>query len=168
MLTDPILVAVEDEESDAYLLKLAAETAEISDKLLVLRDGQELIDYLNDRTSPEKREPSFLPGLVLLDLKMPRMDGFEVLAWLGQRPQFQLLPVVVFSASTCEADAQKALQLGARDFISKPSQFKTLVETLRSLHYRWLAVSSLQTSSQATKAQPGHKISRLPAGSATD
>ena len=133
------LAVVEDEQSDALLLQLALEEANILNQLVLLRDGEQLIAYLSRR--PPFADPIEFPrpGLLLLDLKMPRVDGFAVLAWLAKRPELRRIPAVVFSASTCEADMNKALQLGAREYLSKPSQFKVLVEMLRTLHARWLA-----------------------------
>jgi CheY-like chemotaxis protein len=133
-----ILLAVEDEESDALLLELAAEAARITHRLLILRDGQELIDYLTreKRFSDETLFP--WPSLLLLDLKMPTIDGFEVLKWWNQHREIPRVPVVVFSASACEADTKKALRLGANDFVSKPSQFRVLVEMMQRLCNQWL------------------------------
>ena len=111
-------------------------------------DENVLIDYLSGRPPFSDRERFVLPGLLLLDLKMPRCDGFEVLAWLRLRPQFAALPVVMFSASISEADAKRALQLGAADYYSKPCRFSALVETVQVFHRRWLrngAAADLQT-----------------------
>jgi CheY-like chemotaxis protein len=114
MHTGKIVLAVEDEESDALLLQLAAEAVNISQRLIVLRDGQELIGYLTrqPRFADSTRHP--WPGLLLLDLNMPTMDGFELLAWLNQHLEIPRIPVVIFSASACEADKKKALRLGAK------------------------------------------------------
>jgi DNA-binding response OmpR family regulator len=148
----PLLV-VEDEDSDALLLKLALEQAHIGNRLIRLRDGQELIDYLN--ANGAVTEPEFcLPGLMLLDLKMPRVDGFSVLAWRAARRDLQDIPTVVFSASGCEADRQKALALGATDYLTKPSQFKVLVGIIEALYQRFL-----NGTSQATEHGHG-KIER--------
>lgn len=132
------LVVVEDEETDALLLKLGLEEAGIPNQLLMLQDGQQLIDYFSGLPPFNNRDQFPMPGLVLLDLKMPRVDGFEVLSWLSTRDDLSRIPTVVFSASTCEADIKKAFQLGARDYLSKPSQFRVLVEILQALHKRWL------------------------------
>jgi len=155
MSTSPVVLAVEDEESDVFLLQLAFETARISHRLVVLRDGQELIDYLDRRKPFNDGNEFHLPGLLLLDLKMPRMDGFEVLTWLAFHASLQSIPVVVFSASTCEADMKKALQLGASDYLSKPSQFTALVQMVRALHQRWL---SGPDSARETDALPRHRL----------
>lgn len=133
------LAVVEDEQSDALLLRLALEEANILNQLVLLRDGEQLITYLSRRPPFADRIEFPRPGLLLLDLKMPRMDGFAVLEWLAKRPELRDIPAVIFSASTCEADMNRALELGAKEYLSKPSQFKVLVEMLQSLHARWLA-----------------------------
>src|SRR5689334_1684627 len=110
MSTDAMVLAVEDEESDALLLQLAAEAADFPPQLLVLRDGQELLNYLT-RKEPFADEARFAwPKLLLLDLKMPTLDGFEVLAWLREHKEIPRVPVIVFSASACEADRNRALK----------------------------------------------------------
>jgi DNA-binding response OmpR family regulator len=80
----------------------------------------------------------FMPALLLLDLKMPRLDGFEVLAWLGEQPALLKLPVVVLSSSSDDSDIFKARQLGAREYIVKPLSLPDLVKAIRGLHDRWL------------------------------
>ena len=139
MSTDALVLAVEDEESDALLLQLAAEAAHFPPQLLVLRDGQELLNYLT-RKEPFGDEARFAwPKLLLLDLKMPTVDGFEVLAWLREHSEIPRVPVIVFSASACEADRNRALKLGASDFLSKPSQFRVLVQMMQQLNRQWLS-----------------------------
>ena len=93
----PVLVA-EDEQSDAHILRLAFQRAGIPRSLVVVTDGQEAIDYLCGNPPYTDRSAHPLPGLLLVDLKMPRMTGFDVLAWLASRPDFQHLPAIVFSS----------------------------------------------------------------------
>ncbi len=131
----PVLV-VEDEESDALLLELAMKEARVPNRLVVVRDGQELIEYLTVRTPFTE---GVLPALLLLDLKMPRMDGFQVLSWLQRHPEFRAMPVIIFSASMCPGDIEKARQMGAHDYLEKPSEFAKLVDLARLLRRRWLA-----------------------------
>jgi CheY-like chemotaxis protein len=152
MLTGKIVLAVEDEESDALLLQLAAETVNISDCVLILRDGHELISYLTRQGDFADKTRYPWPGLLLLDLKMPTVDGFEVLNWLGHHPEIPRIPVVVFSASSCEADKKKAMRLGASDYLSKPSQFRVLVEIVERLYKQWLANG--QAASYTQEAGP--------------
>jgi CheY-like chemotaxis protein len=134
----PILVA-EDEETDAMLLRLAARQAGISQPIVVMPDGSELVDYLQgvDPCVDRSRHP--LPILILLDLKMPRMTGFEVLSWLATRPDLKHVPVVVLSSSSQEEDIARARQLGASDYYVKPHHLADLINILKTLDSRWLS-----------------------------
>lgn len=145
----PILVA-DDDDNDVFFLRRAVAKAGLANQLLVTHDGQETIDYLGGAAPFNDRARYPMPGLLLLDLKMPRLDGFDVLAWLSTRPDLKDLPVIVLSSSSHEADMIKARQLGADDYQVKPPDFMTLVQLLRELHARWLGASSKPNSS----AQP--------------
>lgn len=102
----PVLAA-EDEESDVFILRLAFERVGVPDPLLVVRDGQKAVDYLQGHQPYTGRLIHPLP-LLLLDLKMPRLNRFDVLAWLATRPELSYLPVVVLSSSTLDFDMLKA------------------------------------------------------------
>ncbi len=134
----PILAA-EDEETDRFILNLAFEKAQLPHPLVTVRSGRECVDYLSGVGSFVDRLLHPLPALLLLDLKMPDMHGFEVLQWLATGPEFKNLPVVVLSSSSDDSDIQKARQLGARDYIVKPHSFDELVKVLQQLHTRWLS-----------------------------
>jgi DNA-binding response OmpR family regulator len=129
----PILVA-DDDDNDIFFLRRALAKAGLSIEIVVAHDGQEVMDYL----SGQDRDRFPLPRLLLLDLKMPRLDGFDVLAWRQRHPEFSALPVVVLSSSAHEADRQRACQLGADDYFIKPSDFQKLVVMIKELHDRWL------------------------------
>jgi CheY-like chemotaxis protein len=133
----PILVA-EDEESDAMILRLAVKKAELNHPLIIVRDGQEAVDYLSGKGIYTDRADHPLPALIVLDLKMPRMSGFDVLAWLAMQPEFKELPVVVLSSSSDETDIEKARGLGAREYFVKPHVFLELVWIVQQLDSRWL------------------------------
>lgn len=132
----PILVA-EDEETDVLLLRIALKKAAVPVELIVARDGQEVVEYLDSGRAPNGSSHPF-PGLLLLDLKMPRMGGFEVLEWLGSRAMYKNLPVVIFSSSTHESDIKRAREMGARDYVVKPHDMQNLVGILRELHSKYL------------------------------
>ncbi len=134
----PILVA-DDEEGDVMLLQIALKKAGVGSDLLVARDGQEAVDYLGGKTLPGQPEAPARPKLFLLDLKMPRMNGFDVLEWLGDRPEYRDLPVVVFSSSCNQEDVNKARQMGAREYLVKPSGIPALVNMMREVHARYCA-----------------------------
>ena len=133
----PILAA-EDDENDAFILRRVFERIGVPHPLVVVRDGREAVDYLDGQGGYSDRALHPLPCLLLLDLKMPRMDGFEVLAWLSERPQFKSLPVVVLSASCHEPDIQKSRQMGAWDFYIKPMAFEQSIELIQKLLNHWL------------------------------
>ncbi|SPE59122.1 Response regulator receiver protein (modular protein) [Verrucomicrobia bacterium] len=132
-----ILVA-EDDDNDALLLTRAFEKSGLEHSISRVADGQEAVDYLAGMTPFLDRTLFPLPDLLLLDLKMPRMGGFEVLAWLGNRPDLQLLPVVVLSSSSLPEDIAKARELGARDYKVKPVEFADLVRLVQHLHSCYL------------------------------
>jgi CheY-like chemotaxis protein len=128
-----LVLAAEDEESDAVLLQLAFGRAGAPNPLVIVRDGQEVIEYL-DRCLPYAEGDTHpVPSLLLLDLKMPRLTGFDVLAWLREKPQFKDLPVVVLSSSSHESDMKKARQLGAWDYHVKPHGLSKLVQLVKQL-----------------------------------
>jgi CheY-like chemotaxis protein len=137
----PIL-AVEDEESDQMILELAFQRAKVSCPLVVVEDGQEAVDYLDGKGRYADRAAHPLPALIVLDLKMPRMSGFDVLAWLAKRPEFKEIPAVVLSSSSSELDINKARQLGAREYFVKPHNMEELVKIVRRMEAHWLPVAS--------------------------
>ncbi len=133
----PILLA-EDDKNDVYLMQRAFQKASISNPLYLVSDGREVVDYLegNGRFSDRQKNP--MPGLLLLDLKMPLMDGFDVLAWLRTHAQFDTLPVVVLTTSRLPEDITKSLNLGVYDYRIKPSAFEDLVRLLDDVRKCWL------------------------------
>jgi CheY-like chemotaxis protein len=133
----PVLIA-EDDPNDVFLLKRAFEKAGVNNPVVVARNGQEAIDYLNGSGKFIDRTVHPLPGLMFLDLKMPLVDGFDVLAWLHTRPMDSKVPVVVLSSSNQERDIKQARQMGADDYRVKPQQFEELLEMVREIHDRWL------------------------------
>src|SRR5258706_12776145 len=119
----PILLA-EDDENDVFFLRRALARSGLGNPLIAVRDGQEAVDYLAGIGPYADRASHPLPGLIFLDLKMPRMNGFEVLLWLSSRPEFGELPVVVLTSSAQDSDIRKARELGADDYQVKPQEFE--------------------------------------------
>jgi CheY-like chemotaxis protein len=133
----PVLVA-EDDENDILILRMAFEQAGVARSLVAVRDGQEAVDYLCGTPPYTDRSANPLPALLILDLKMPRMSGFDVLAWLASRPDFKNLPAVLFSSSACDQDISKARQLGARDYLVKPHLISDWVKIVHAIDKLWL------------------------------
>jgi len=132
-----ILVA-EDNPHDAYFLKRAFLKAGINAPLHFVHNGQEALDYLAGSHEFTDRGAFPLPSLMLLDIKMPLIDGFQVLKWLRQQPGLLKLPVIVFTSSGEPRDVDLAHELGANGYTVKPSGSEQLFETVQSLEHYWL------------------------------
>ena len=130
------ILLAEDEDTDAMMFQLALKRSGLAFPVIVARDGQEAVDYLRHPSDPQSNRP--LPGLIVLDLKMPRMTGFEVLSWLRLQPDLRKIPAVVLSSSSYPQDIQQATELGAREYFIKPHSLTELSRVLRTATDRWL------------------------------
>jgi CheY-like chemotaxis protein len=128
-----VILVAEDDENDIFLIKRAFHQAQFDNPLQAVSTGEEAIAYLRGSPPFEEREKFPVPGLVLLDLKMPRKNGFEVLAWIRQHPEFNALPVVVLTSSQESADINRAYALGANSYLVKPANFLSLVDMINRL-----------------------------------
>jgi CheY-like chemotaxis protein len=138
MLNHAAILLAEDDENDVFLMGRAFDRAGIPNPLFVVRNGQETIDYLAGTGVYAQRQQYPMPGLLLLDLKMPWMDGFDVLQWLRAHPEFDTLPVVVLTSSKLQADVDRSRQLGVYDYRVKPHEFDDLVRLLDDVRKCWL------------------------------
>jgi CheY-like chemotaxis protein len=136
----PFILVAEDEETDAMILRRAFRDANVPCSITVVSDGSRVIDYLEGNGPYQDRTVYPAPSLLLMDLKMPRMNGFDVLQWLADKPAFRELPVVVLSSSAHATDIEKALATGARDYQIKPLQLSAWVEMVKTIVARWLKV----------------------------
>ncbi len=134
--TGCILVA-EDDRTDAFFLQRAFKRAGIPVNLEFVRDGQEVIDYLQGDGEFENRAAFPLPQLLMLDLNMPRLSGFEVLAWIRKHPRWKDLPVAIFSASDEPKDIRRAYDLGANSYLVKPHSIDELMNVVGQLKKHW-------------------------------
>jgi len=134
----PLILLAEDHPEDVLLMRLALRRSGLTNPLFVARDGQEVVDYLGGEEPYSDRKSYPFPSLLLLDLKMPRLNGFDVLEWLQERSEFSGFPIVVLSGSDLEEDVKKAKKLGAHDYRTKPSGVEAMVVMLHDLHARWL------------------------------
>ena len=137
----PILAA-EDEASDRIILELAFQRAQLPHPLVIVRNGQEAVDYLSGKGQYADRSVHPLPALLVLDLKMPRMNGFDVLAWLAKQPDLNHIPAVVLSSSGDELDVKKTRQLGAQEYFVKPHRLDDLIRIVHEMQARWLTVTA--------------------------
>lgn len=140
-MMDKFILLVEDNADDVLLTKRALEKSNILNELVVARDGVEALDYLFGRGEFEGRDTNVLPQLILLDLKMPRMDGLECLQHIRADERTKLLPVVVLTTSNEERDRISSYELGANSYIRKPVDFKQFVEAVQQLELYWLVLN---------------------------
>lgn len=128
-----IILAVEDNPDDLFLLTRAFEKAELGPRLRIVRDGVEATEYLVGKGLYSDRGRFPTPGLIVLDLKMPRLSGIEFLAWRHERGEFAKIPVVILTASSAAADVRRAYQGGAFSYHVKPAAFADLVALVREM-----------------------------------
>lgn len=126
---------VDDDPNDTALLQAASRKAQVGFQLVNVSDGEEAIAYL----CAAEDKAANMPSLVLLDLKMPRATGVEILRWIRQHPKLNKLPVVVLSGSELQDDIHKAYAEGANSYLVKPLGFEALVDLIRNLSSVWLA-----------------------------
>jgi CheY-like chemotaxis protein len=132
------ILLAKDSEDYALLFRRALNSAHIEASLNVVHDGQEAVNYLAGTHGYEDREKHPFPKLLLLDLRMPRMDGFQVLSAVRQRLGFTQLPVIVLTHSDNPADIRRAYELGATSYFRKPDSLEGLDEMIHVLHAYWL------------------------------
>ncbi len=133
-----IVLYVEDEESDRLLMRLAFQKVGLGPALRMVNDGQAAIDYLSGTGAHGEGGECPLPAVVLLDLNLPEVHGFEVLKWIREQPAHRGLPVVVFTSSPREEDRVKARELGANEFVQKPMMPSGFQDVARRLSEDWL------------------------------
>ena len=135
------ILLVEDDPNDIILIKRAFSKANITNPLQVVEDGEEAIAYLagKDRYSDRRKYP--IPILILLDLKLPRKSGHEVLEWLRQQPGLKRLTVVVLTSSQQSSDINRAYDLGANSYLVKPITFDALVDMVKNLNFYWVILN---------------------------
>jgi CheY-like chemotaxis protein len=138
MSTKAVILWAEDNDDDALLMQRAFTKARVSSLLMRVVDGCEATDYLLGQGAYSDRIRFPLPRLLLLDIKMPRMSGFDVLVWKQARPEFQDLPAVILSSSLQDEDIKEAYRLGAKQYLMKPSKVDDLVQYVKDLHLRWM------------------------------
>jgi two-component system response regulator len=140
MNTKTILL-VEDNPSDVDLTKRALSKSHILNELVVAEDGQEALDYLFGTGTYAARDSATLPTLILLDLKLPKVDGHEVLVRIRSDSRTKRLPVVILTSSKEEQDVATSYDLGANSYIRKPVDFLQFAEAIKNLGLYWLVLN---------------------------
>jgi CheY-like chemotaxis protein len=136
-----IILLVEDSQNDILLIQRAFSQASLLNPLQIVRSGEEAIEYLKGEGRYVNRAEYPPPGLMLLDLKLPGIDGFEVLRWVRKQPGLNLLRIIVLTTSGDIRDVNLAYQLGANSFMIKPVEFDQFVQASKALKGHWLWLS---------------------------
>jgi len=135
------ILHVEDDSNDALLFQHACRKAGMDINLQVVSDGEEALAYLKGSEQFKNRDKHPFPTLVLLDLKLPRVNGFDVLTWMKTEQNMRRLPVIVLSSSTHQADVKRAYELGANSFLVKPVAFEALVGLAKGIDQYWISLN---------------------------
>ena len=138
---DRVIVLVEDNESDEELTLRAFRKSSVANRIVVVRDGAEALDYFFARGLHANRQTTEVPQLVLLDLKLPKVDGLDVLRELRADERTRLIPVVVLTSSAEEQDLLRSYGLGANSYVRKPVDFTQFVEAVRQLGLYWMVIN---------------------------
>lgn len=135
------ILLVDDQPNDVLLTQLALKRAGVTNPLFTVGDGCEAIAYLSGADQYRDRETFPDPALILLDLKMPRLDGFGVLEWLQKQKCFDRIVRIVLTSSNIDSDIARAWSLGADDYFVKPNEHTELIRILQKLNSQWLLAS---------------------------
>jgi two-component system, response regulator len=140
-MNEHVILLVEDNSSDEELTLRALKKSNISNKVVVTRDGAAALDYLFARGAYEGRDPTEVPQVILLDLNLPRLGGLEVLRAIRADERTKLLPVVILTSSREDTDLAGAYELGTNSYIVKPVDFTQFADAVRQLGLYWLVLN---------------------------
>src|ERR1700739_1812802 len=140
-MDDKVILLVEDNADDELLTLRALKKNNIRNEVVVARDGSEALDYLFGTGIHAGRDLSVMPQIILLDLKLPKVDGFEVLNRVRTSEATKLLPVVIFTTPNKDQDRIRGYGLGANSFVRKPVEFEKFMEAVRQLGLYWLLLN---------------------------
>jgi CheY-like chemotaxis protein len=138
---EKMILLVEDNPNDEELTLRALRKANIANEVFVARDGQEAIDFLFGTGQHAGREPPKVPAVVLLDLKLPKLDGIDVLQRMRADPRTKLVPVVVLTSSSEDEDMLRSYQSGANSYVRKPIEFSAFADAVTQLGMYWLLLN---------------------------
>ncbi len=135
------ILHVEDDPNDVMLIGRAFRKANISGNVQVVNDGEQAVDYLSGNQGYSDRDAHPLPSLVLLDLKLPRKPGLEVLTWIRSREDLKRWPIVVLTSSKQPVDINRAYEIGANCYLVKPVNFEEMLEMVKTIDHFWLKLN---------------------------
>jgi CheY-like chemotaxis protein len=135
------LLLIEDDPNDVVLFRRAARKAGLTVEIVNAEDGDAAVRYLENHAVQTADNAAETPWIILLDLKMPRKSGLEVLEWLRKQPRLRRLPVIIFTSSRESSDITQAYELGANSYLVKPVSFDQLKELVRDVNHYWLELN---------------------------
>ncbi len=138
-----MILMADDDEDDILLTQKALRQGKLLNELYCVRDGEELLDYLLHRGDYTDASNAPRPGVILLDLNMPRKDGREALKEIKANPDLNDIPIVVFTTSKAEEDIYRSYKLGVNSFITKPVTFERLIEVMQMIGKYWFEIVTL-------------------------
>jgi len=138
---DGVILLAEDDPNDVLLIQRAFQRNHVANPVQVVRDGEEALAYLSGQAPFADRERHPLPLLMLMDLKMPRKSGLEVLEWVRQQAGLKRLPIIVLTSSNQSPDINRAYELGANSYLVKPAGFDSLLDLVKNLDMYWLILN---------------------------
>jgi len=141
-----VILVADDDADDRLLIKEAFEEARLLNPIHFVEDGEDLLDYLKRKKKYSNLVDTPLPGLILLDLNMPRKNGFEALKEIKSDEELKQIPIVVFTTSKIEEDIYSSYNLGVNSFITKPVTFQSLVSVMETLAHYWFEIVELPSS----------------------
>jgi len=141
--TTVTILMADDDDDDSLLVSKALAESQLPIELLIVRNGEELMDYLYHRGLYADAEGATRPGLIMLDLNMPKKHGFDVIKEIKTHPELRLIPVIVMTNSSNEEDIYTTYDLGANSYIIKPRTFTSLVEAIKTLGKYWFEIVEL-------------------------
>ena len=139
----PTILIAEDDDNDVFFVERAFKQLQVPNPRRRVKDGEDAIAYLRGDGEFSDRQQHPLPCFLLLDLKMPRKNGFDVLGWVRQQPGLKRLPIAVLTSSREVPDINHAYDLGANTYLVKPVKFEELVETIKALNLFWLLLAKI-------------------------
>jgi len=131
------ILLVDDDENDVLLTRMAFEKNNIHNPVQWAKDGEEAVAYLNGTGDYSNRQLHPFPELLILDLKMPRMTGLELLTWIRDHPKYKVIPTIIMTSSKLEDDIKKAYSLGANTYMIKPPSLDQLAKMVKAAHEYW-------------------------------
>jgi CheY-like chemotaxis protein len=137
------ILLVDDDLEDQQMTREAFAANRLANEIVCVNDGEELMDYLRRRGRYSELKKAPLPGLILLDLNIPRKDGRETLKEIKADPELRRIPIVVLTTSNAEEDILRSYNLGANSYVTKPASFKSLVDRIKVLGQYWFEVVRL-------------------------